>query len=267
MTEEAPRPSREDGVPGQEAGARGRRVRAALSVALIAAMALAALWLRWPRARRVSRSHATTRSPGTTSTTPSHAPHQAGSQTPDPEARSGLAYVGSAACAHCHAEISRSYARHPMGRSLRPLGEAIASGEAPFRDQPTFEAGGFSYAIEHRDGRIDHVEIRRDAQGAEVVRNQAEARYVIGSGRRAFSFLVERGDGYLFESPITWYAQERTWDLSPGFERNSPHFERPIRPACLFCHANQADIVAGTENHYRPPIFRGHAIGCERCHG
>jgi predicted CXXCH cytochrome family protein len=178
-----------------------------------------------------------------------------------------VAYVGSAACAQCHAEIARSYARHPMGRSLRPLNAAIASGEAPFRDQPAFDAAEWSYAIEHQGGLVIHVEIRRDAQGAEIVRNQAEARYLIGSGRRAFSFLIERGDGYLFESPISYYAQERTWDLSPGFERNSPHFERPIRPACLFCHANQADAVTGSENHYRRPIFRGHAIGCERCHG
>ena len=25
--------------------------------------------------------------------------------------------------------------------------------------------------------------------------------------------------------------------------------------------------MAGTLNRYEPPIFQGHAIGCERCHG
>ena len=46
-----------------------------------------------------------------------------------------------------------------------------------------------------------------------------------------------------------------------------PNFERPIQPECLFCHTNQLRPVAGTLNRYEPPIFEGHAIGCERCHG
>jgi predicted CXXCH cytochrome family protein len=36
---------------------------------------------------------------------------------------------------------------------------------------------------------------------------------------------------------------------------------------CLYCHANRVEPVEGTVNRYRPPTFRGHAIGCERCHG
>ena len=44
-------------------------------------------------------------------------------------------------------------------------------------------------------------------------------------------------------------------------------FERQITPGCLTCHANQVEHVEGTEGRYRPPMFRGHAIGCERCHG
>ena len=45
------------------------------------------------------------------------------------------------------------------------------------------------------------------------------------------------------------------------------HFDRPVASTCLYCHANRALPVAGTLNRYRPPIFQGHAIGCERCHG
>jgi hypothetical protein len=37
--------------------------------------------------------------------------------------------------------------------------------------------------------------------------------------------------------------------------------------ACLFCHCNQADAVPDTVNRYRPPVFHGYGIGCERCHG
>src|SRR5262249_7228600 len=83
----------------------------------------------------------------------------------------------------------------------------------------------------------------------------------------ALAFLLERGDGYLFESPITWYSRKGKWALSPGYEADNPHFERFVTPTCLFCHSNQFDHVEGTENRYSQPVFRGHAIGCERCHG
>jgi tetratricopeptide (TPR) repeat protein len=95
---------------------------------------------------------------------------------------------------------------------------------------------------------------------------EGEVRYVLGSGARAFAFLIER-DGTLFESPATWFSQGRRWDLSPGFEAREGRFERQITPGCLVCHANRVEHVAGTEGRYRPPTFRGHAIGCERCHG
>ena len=90
--------------------------------------------------------------------------------------------------------------------------------------------------------------------------------YVLGSGTRALAFLMGRDD-YLFESPITWYSQKRAWGHSPGYDVNDRHFERQITPGCLTCHANAAEHVEGTEGRYRPPTFRGHAIGCERCHG
>jgi Flp pilus assembly protein TadD len=80
------------------------------------------------------------------------------------------------------------------------------------------------------------------------------------------AYLIER-DGFLFQSPITWYVRKQKWDLSPGYEKSNVHFDRPIQPDCLYCHANRVEPVAGTVNRYRPPIFEGHAIGCERCHG
>ena len=69
-------------------------------------------------------------------------------------------------------------------------------------------------------------------------------------------------------SPVTWYAQKQTWDLSPGYEKGSIHFDRPIDPDCLFCHSNRVQHVALSVN--RPRVSPGlarYAIGCERCHG
>jgi Tfp pilus assembly protein PilF len=152
-----------------------------------------------------------------------------------------------------------------MGRSLAPL--ATVSGNGAITGSPaSFDAGGFHYTIERRDGHTFHKESRLDSQGQVLAEVEAEVNYMLGSGTRGASYLIER-DGYLVQSPISWYAQSEKWDLSPGYQRANTHFDRPVRSQCLSCHANRVDAVEDGSNRYRSPIFQGHAIGCERCHG
>lgn len=184
-------------------------------------------------------------------------------ETPYLNARPGVAYMGDTACVSCHKEISASYRKHPMGRSLA----ALATDSPPgLVEKADFQAEGFDYSVERRQGRVIHREVRRDAGGKVVASMEAEVQYVLGSGTRGYSFLIER-DGYLVQSPIAWYAQDRKWNLAPGYHEKNEHFERQVIPECLFCHVNQVAPVPGTLNRYQSPIFRGHAIGCERCHG
>jgi Flp pilus assembly protein TadD len=180
--------------------------------------------------------------------------------------RAGVRYVGDSACLRCHAEIGQTYSRHPMGRSLSPIAAATVTVGDDAGGRPLFQAQGLEYSIERRDGRVFHQETRRDPAGRLIVRNEAEVRFVLGSGSQGIGYLIER-DGFLFQSPISWYVRKQRWDLSPGYERINAHFDRPVVSTCLYCHANQVEPVAGTINRYRPPIFQGHAIGCERCHG
>ncbi|MFO0890992.1 MAG: multiheme c-type cytochrome [Isosphaeraceae bacterium] len=180
--------------------------------------------------------------------------------------RPGVTYVGDAACASCHQEIADSYHRHAMGRSMAPAAEAPGPGmEAP-NGRVEFQARGLVHAVERRGDRIVHSETKRDAQGRTLARVEADVSYVVGSGRRGLSYLIER-DGFLMQSPISWYSQEHRWDLSPDSQERNNHFERPIDPSCLFCHANQFEPRSDTINAYQPPTFRGLSIGCERCHG
>jgi Tfp pilus assembly protein PilF len=197
---------------------------------------------------------------------PSASLHLVGIGSHDDTTRPGIKSVGDMACARCHAKIAESYRQHPMGRSLAPVMAAPATGASDQAGRVLFEAQGFEYSIEQRDGHVIHQETRRDAAGHIVARNEAEVQVAIGSGRQGVAYLIER-DGFLFQSPMTWYPGKGRWDLSPGYEKENLHFYRPIQPDCLFCHANRVELVAGTVNRYRPPIFRGHAIGCERCHG
>ena len=91
--------------------------------------------------------------------------------------------------------------------------------------------------------------------------------YVIGSGSHAAGYLIQIGD-HLFQSPICYYTNRRTYDLAPGFERISePDFTRPVGEECVLCHSGRTLHVTGTVNRYSRPVFAEEAISCERCHG
>jgi len=181
--------------------------------------------------------------------------HHAWVETASPymNTRSEVRFVGDAACTRCHGEIAETYRRHPMGRSLSPIAAATTGGDEK-AGRPLFEAHGLEYSIERRDGRVLHQETRRDPSGRIVARNEAEVRFALGSGSQGIGYLIER-DGFLFQSPISWYVQKRQWDLAPGYERINAHFDRPVASTCLYCHANRFEPVAGTINRYQPPIF------------
>ncbi len=186
--------------------------------------------------------------------------------TPYRNVRPEVNYVGDAACAGCHISHSDKYRQHPMGRSLATVANATPLERYDLHAHNPFKAGLFTYRIEQEKDGVRHAESVDGRSGLAVAETSAKVNYVVGSGRNGRAYLIDR-DGYLFASPITWYPIKGIWDLSPGYEKNNPHFGRPITPSCLFCHANHADHVSGTANRYRTPNFHGEAIGCERCHG
>ncbi len=100
-----------------------------------------------------------------------------------------------------------------------------------------------------------------------TARDQRQLSYYFGSGvaGRSFGFLH---DGFLFEAPITWYAQTGAWDVSPGYASDAvSNWSRPIEPSCFFCHASQVRPRQGTLNAYADPAFDQQGVSCERCHG
>jgi Tetratricopeptide repeat/Cytochrome c554 and c-prime len=186
--------------------------------------------------------------------------------TPYRNVRPEVPYAGDDACAECHAGQVNDYRQHPMGRSLAPVARVVAAQRGDEGAGNPFEADGFRYRVDRDGERLVHRQISLGPDGQVLADVRAEVAYVVGSGERAHSYLIDR-DGYLFQSPISWFAQRQTWDLSPGYAERRLGFGRAIRPECLFCHANRAEAVPDTVNHYREPVFQGLAIGCERCHG
>jgi predicted CXXCH cytochrome family protein len=184
-------------------------------------------------------------------------------ETPYQNVRPEVQYVGAEVCANCHGEIADHYGRHPMGQSLAPVDSATI---VEHFGKNSFAAGNLEYVIEKKDAELIHHARLRDAKGAELLHVAEPMRFAIGSGSRGRSYLFQRGR-QLFQSPISWYGRGRHWELSPGYAKKHLHFERRVLPLCLYCHANHAENVPSTMDSYHEPIFRGHAIGCERCHG
>jgi tetratricopeptide (TPR) repeat protein len=173
-----------------------------------------------------------------------------------PDAR----YVGTAACAECHHANHRSYLLTDHSRALADVSPADEPPDGSFEHK----LSGRSYRVYRRDGQLRHEEVLRSAEGQEITRVDLPLRYRVGSGHFTRSYLVEQ-DGFLHESPITWYTATRKWGMSPGYD--FPHhwgFDRPVVAGCVACHAGRVEAVEGTLHRL---AIREQAIGCESCHG
>lgn len=174
-------------------------------------------------------------------------------------------YVGSQACAGCHAAIAESFARHPMGQAMDTV-----PGANPVEART--EARAFTdrereYVVEDRDGIVFHHERVTAPDGTPIYDQAMPVRFAIGSGTRGRSYLIEH-DGLLFQSPIGWYTGTGRYGLSPGYEHDRGlRFERAVGDGCLHCHAGLVEHAADGSDRYSSRVFAEAAIGCERCHG
>jgi predicted CXXCH cytochrome family protein len=185
--------------------------------------------------------------------------------TPYLNVRPDVRYVGDSACAGCHAGHAKTFAQHPMGQSLTVASERAALENLTAAANNPFERFGNQFSVERRENRLFHKETDLSAPEGGHFTQEVEISYVLGSGTHGRSYLIDR-NGYLFQSSISWYENKPGWDLSPGCAADT-HFTRAVPDGCVFCHSNGAEPVEHSANHFRPPVFRGLAIGCERCHG
>jgi hypothetical protein len=177
-----------------------------------------------------------------------------------------VAYVGDARCAPCHAEQEKTYRRHPMANTLLPVAAVTTAQAIDEKRHNPFTRFGAVFEIAVEGDTLHHRESRRDAAGKSIFTLDFVVDYAVGSGNHGRSYLSDRG-GYLFQTPVSWYASKQVWDLSPGFG-TEVLAGRPIGGTCLFCHSNRARHDEETLNRFEdPPFVHGHAIGCERCHG
>lgn len=169
-------------------------------------------------------------------------------------------FIGSEACAKCHRANHGSYLMTAHSRALSELDPAAEPPDGAF----DHKASGRSYRVYREGGKFRHEETLRNEKGDLIARVDLPIKYLIGSGNFCRTYLAEV-DGFLHESPVTWYTAKKKWDMSPGYDFPKHHsFERPVTWGCLKCHSGRVEPAAGAVNRM---TIHENAIGCERCHG
>jgi len=168
-------------------------------------------------------------------------------------------YVGNQACAQCHLQIYESYRQTPMANASGPAAQNLIAGE--FTHKPS----GVHFNIANDNGK---VLLTFDRPGDPFVHGERQFLYYIGQGRRGRTYLFST-DGFLFESPVNWYADRRLWDMAPAYG-SSPTMplNLPATTSCMHCHVSGVRApLNGSDNLYPDPPFLFPGVTCERCHG
>jgi hypothetical protein len=177
----------------------------------------------------------------------------------------GSDYAGSAACAQCHQEIYKQFSKTSMGRSVSLVTPALLKkihAPASVRDKNS----NAYIEVDVRDGKLYQTQHEKGADGQEIYRDSHELEWIIGAGANGFGGLLKQDD-YLFQAPLSFYSKTQSWALSPGYEFGNYGFNRPILPACIFCHSGRPNAIPEGNGRFASPPFSEPAIGCENCHG
>jgi hypothetical protein len=173
-------------------------------------------------------------------------------------------YAGSQACAPCHPGLAATHARTVHARTLRAVGKRETDRFFRTRQTVSDAEAGAVYSVAVRAGRPLFRVARLDG-GSE----EGEPRYVFGSGKRGYTFLIERA-GQFVESRLSYYPAIRRWSWTPGQQTLPPGETALGRPqddasaaACFGCHST---TVAREGARPKPERSR-FDVGCERCHG
>ncbi|MFY0642931.1 MAG: hypothetical protein JXR19_00535 [Bacteroidia bacterium] len=174
-----------------------------------------------------------------------------------------VSYVGIKTCATCHPEKTESFAHTGMGQSFSDA--TFRNSSADFSKQHIVydSSTGFYYRPYRKGEELwvqEYLLNKEDTIHAIHVRID----YIVGSGQHTNSHLYNRF-GYVYQAPITFYTQEKKWDLAPGFENgNNSRFSRIVDVECMSCHNSMPTMENNSQSQFKTI---GHGIDCERCHG
>jgi hypothetical protein len=174
-------------------------------------------------------------------------------------------YAGDAACRSCHQEISKTYAEtghhfstswpsaSTMKGSFDPGSNILRTSNPYLHFEMTKTANGYFQSAVEEPGE------------SKTITRTERIDIVSGLPRKGQSYLFWKGD-QLFQLPVTYWKATDSWVNSPSYPDGSPHFDKPIIPRCLECHASYFEWTPPPVNRYnKSSLILG--IFCEKCHG
>ncbi len=179
-------------------------------------------------------------------------------------------YVDEQSCALCHPKIAESYREKGMARAFRrprPETDIEDFGAPPFTHGPSQS----TFQITRRGDRLIFRRWQTDAAGGSINVFEQPVDWILGSGDHARTYLYRTTGGEIYQLPLAWYSQTRSWRMAPGFDRpDHDGVLRRVRRECLFCHTSYPDVPAGADAYGASQTFPDNlpeGIGCQRCHG
>ncbi len=182
-------------------------------------------------------------------------------------------YVDTATCRSCHHRIYDEYQKTTMGRAFYlPDPEKMVEDWSE-NNSYYHEPSQRQYEMTRRGDKFYVRRYQLDAQGRPIHHLEKQVTHVMGSGARARSYIHQTPNGRMVELPISWYAQENSWGMAPGYDKpDHAGFTRIITNRCMFCHNGYpfSAMKADRPGWDHDPSFIGEipmGIDCQRCHG
>ena len=182
-------------------------------------------------------------------------------------------YVETATCRSCHHRIYDEYQKTTMGRAFYlPDPEKMVEDWSE-NNSYYHEPSQRHYEMTRRGDKFYVRRYQLDAKGRRIHQFEKQVTHVMGSGARARSYIHQTSNGRMVELPISWYAQENSWGMAPGYDKpDHAGFTRIITNRCMFCHNGYpfSAMKADRPGWDHDPSFRGAipmGIDCQRCHG
>ncbi|MFM8480478.1 MAG: multiheme c-type cytochrome, partial [Gammaproteobacteria bacterium] len=180
------------------------------------------------------------------------------------------AFVGSAACASCHADEHAAWSKSQHARAMQHTTETTVLGD--FKDS-SFRYAGMTSRFFRRDGKFF---VRTD--GVEGQLADHEIKYTFGVDPLQ-QYLIELPGGRLQALSISWDSRpreqggQRWFHLYPKERidhRDELHWTQPAQNwnfMCADCHSTDIRRNYSADESAFDTRWSDLAVGCEACHG
>ena len=174
---------------------------------------------------------------------------------------SGNAFVGSKACAQCHAPEAKTHSHNAMAQALSLVGDCQILSTRP---RLTFRNGSYYYQITRQGNRSVYTVTNGASSVSEPLL------YCFGLGRVGQTYLFKH-NGLLYETRLSYFQQIQGLSFTTGHPQTEPTsleeaLGRPLGTdeagTCFGCHATAA--LNGSQLQVERAIA---GIACEGCHG